>query len=66
MPIGDFERQVLRVIAANRNPDMAEVGCLYLDGANHPVRPNPGSPVFPRLKRHFGSVKGAWPRVVGQ
>ena len=27
MPIGDFERQVLRVIAANRNPDS------YLGGA---------------------------------
>ena len=45
---------------------LAEVGCLYLDGANHPVRPNPGSPEFPMLKRHFGSVKGAWPRIVGQ
>jgi hypothetical protein len=21
---------------------------------------------FPKLQRHFGSVKGAWPRIVGQ
>lgn len=45
---------------------MHEVGCLYLDGANHPVCPDPDSPEFPTLKRHYGSVKGAWPRIVGQ
>lgn len=45
---------------------MHEVGCLYLDAANHPVRPNPNSPEFPKLERHFGSVKGAWPRIAGQ
>lgn len=43
-----------------------EVGCFYLDAANHPVLPNPDSPEFPKLQRHFGSVKGAWPRVAGQ
>ena len=41
-----------------------EVGCLYLDGTGKPVCPDPGSPEFPNLTRHFGSVKGAWPRIV--
>jgi hypothetical protein len=42
-----------------------EVGCLYLDAAGKPVSPDPNSPEFPKLTRHFGSVKWAWPRVVG-
>lgn len=41
----------------------AEVGCLYLDVAGKPVCPDPASPEFPKLTRHFGSVKGAWPRI---
>src|SRR5258707_5806755 len=45
---------------------MKEVGCLYLDEADQPVCPNPAAPGFARLTRHFGSVKGAWPRIVGQ
>lgn len=40
-----------------------EVGCLYLDANNQPVTPNPRSPAFPKLHRHFGSVRGAWPVV---
>jgi hypothetical protein len=40
-----------------------EVGCLYLNAAGRPVCPDPGSPEFPKLTRHFGSVKGAWPRI---
>lgn len=40
-----------------------EVGCLYLDEQNHPVTPDPSSAAFPRLRRHFGSVRGAWPVV---
>jgi len=42
----------------------AELGCLYLDAAGQPVCPDPASPEFPRLTRHYGSVKGAWPRIV--
>ena len=39
-----------------------EMGCLYLaDGK--PVLPKPSDPAFPGLTRHFGSVKGAWPRI---
>jgi hypothetical protein len=41
----------------------AEMGCLYLDSQSNPVCPNPASPDFPKLTRHFGSVKGAWPRI---
>jgi hypothetical protein len=40
------------------------VGCLYLDAAGKPVCPDPAAPDFPKLTRHFGSVKGAWPRIV--
>ena len=42
----------------------AEMGCLYLDPSGKPVCPDPASPEFPKLTRHHGSVKGAWPRVV--
>jgi hypothetical protein len=41
-----------------------EVGCLYLDGNNTPVAPDPSKADFACLKRHFGSVKGAWPRIL--
>lgn len=41
----------------------SERGCLYLDASGKPVCPNPDSPDFAKLTRHYGSVKGAWPRV---
>ncbi len=40
-----------------------EMGCLYLDAAGKAVTPNPDTPDFNRLTRHFGSVRGAWPRL---
>lgn len=40
-----------------------ELGCLYLDQAGEPVTPDPDSLDFPGLRRHFGSVRGAWPRI---
>jgi len=40
-----------------------EVGCLYLDAKHQPVTPNPRSPEFPKLIRHFGTVRGAWPAI---
>jgi hypothetical protein len=40
------------------------VGCLYLDHTGKPICPDPAAPDFPKLTRHFGSVKGAWPRIV--
>jgi hypothetical protein len=41
-----------------------EKGCLYLDATGQPVCPDPVSPEFPTLTRHYGSVKGAWPRIL--
>jgi hypothetical protein len=41
----------------------SEMGCLYLDSSGRPVRPDPGAPEFQKLTRHFGSIKGAWPRI---
>lgn len=40
-----------------------EVGCLYLDATGKPVTPDPTSPEFSALRRHFGSVRGAWPII---
>jgi len=40
-----------------------EVGCLYLDSNGKPVTPEPASAEFPALRRHFGSVRGAWPVI---
>jgi hypothetical protein len=45
-----------------RLPD-EELGCLYLGPENKPVTPDPDGPDFPNLKRHFGSVRGAWPKM---
>ena len=39
-----------------------EVGCLYLDAEQSPVTPNPASG-FSALRRHHGSIRGAWPTV---
>ena len=44
----------------------AEMGCFYLDASGQSVCPDPNSAEFPNLTRHFGCVKGAWPRVVEQ
>jgi len=43
-----------------------EMGCLYLDAAGKAVTPDPAAPEFPQLVRHFGSVRGAWPRPTEQ
>ena len=42
---------------------MVEAGCFYLDASGKPVFPDPDSPHFGNLTRHYGSVKGAWPRI---
>jgi len=49
-------------ILVQRLPEV-ELGCLYLDAANHPVSPDPAATVFSSLQRHMGSVRGAWPRI---
>ena len=40
-----------------------EIGCFYLDTANHPVTSIPDEPSFPDLIRHRGSIRGAWPKI---
>lgn len=41
-----------------------DVGCLYLDAKGQPFTPNPDAPDFSLVHRHFGSLKGAWPRFL--
>lgn len=43
---------------------VTERGCFYLDARGQPVCPDPSSPEFAGLVRHYGSIKGAWPRIV--
>ena len=43
---------------------VTERGCFYLNDAGKPVCPDPSAPGFARLTRHYGCVKGAWPRIV--
>lgn len=40
-----------------------ELGCFYVDDTGRPAEPNPDAPEFSSLRRHYGSVRGAWPRV---
>ena len=40
-----------------------EIGCLYLDANRQAVTPDPTAPGFALLRRHFGSVRGAWPAI---
>ena len=40
-----------------------EIGCLYLDAKGQAVTADPTAPEFALLRRHFGSVRGAWPVV---
>jgi hypothetical protein len=40
-----------------------ELGCLYLGPDGRPTTPDPASPEFAGLRRHFGSVRGAWPKL---
>ena len=41
-----------------------DVGCLYLDAKGQPFTPDPSSPGFAQVRRHFGSIKGAWPKFL--
>ena len=126
MPLGPFEREVLRLLASNRNPDSFVAGATVLHQAHnspriskdidffhdtagsildsvakdtavliahgyeveiphpqptfqrgfiqkgteqtkiewgHPQTPHPQAPDFGLLVRHYGSVKGAWPKL---
>ncbi|MCI0640072.1 MAG: nucleotidyl transferase AbiEii/AbiGii toxin family protein [Gemmataceae bacterium] len=41
-----------------------DLGCLYLNDQGVPFTPNPADPGFDKFTRHFGSVHGAWPKIV--
>ena len=43
-----------------------DLGCLYLDRQGQPVTPQPDLPSFAGLTRHFGQLKGSWPRIAEQ
>ncbi len=67
LDLRELKKQWLTVRAAAdhlclRLPE-SELGCLYLAADNTPVTPDPDHPDFPTLTRHFGSVRGAWPRI---
>lgn len=40
------------------------IGCFYLDAKGHPFTPDPAAPNFAHVHRHFGSLKGAWPKFL--
>lgn len=40
-----------------------ELGCFYLGPENKPLTPDPSSSDFASLWRHFGSIRGAWPKI---
>ena len=67
MPLTEFQSETLRLLAERRLEQLPadEVGCLYLDGQNRPVTPDPDAPEFSKLRRHFGCVRGAWP-IIGK
>ena len=47
-----------------RRLPLEHAGCLYLNANGVPVTPEPNRAGFAQLTRHFGSLKGALPRVV--
>jgi hypothetical protein len=63
---GTFLQAAEEAEAIFKQLPMTEMGCFYLDAATNPVCPDPNSPDFAKLTRHFGCVKGAWPRIVDE
>lgn len=61
MPLGVFETEALALM---EKLPTSERGCLYLGATGHPICPDPASPDFAKLTRHYGCLKGAWPRIV--
>lgn len=43
---------------------VGDVGCLYLDSTGRPVTPDPDAAGFGGLTRHYGVLRGSWPRVI--
>lgn len=67
LSVGDLKRQWLAAVAeASRLIESLpadELGCLYLASGGAPVTPDPTSAEFRGLRRHFGSIRGAWPLI---
>ena len=42
----------------------SEVGYLYLDSTGRPMTPDPNAAEFGALTRHYGQLRGSWPRVM--
>lgn len=59
-----FSTAVHAALRLVRSLPAADLGCLYLDASGRPVCPDPASPDFAKLTRHYGCLKGAWPRIV--
>ena len=62
MPLTEFQSKTLRLLAVQRSPESFLAGGT-VDGQNQPMTPDPAAPEFANLKRHFGSVRGAWPAI---
>ena len=43
-----------------------DVGCLFLNETLSPFTPDPSHSNFPSVLRHYGSIRGAWPTMVGK
>lgn len=41
-----------------------DAGCLYLNTEGTPFMPDPVPARFAEVRRHFGSIRGTWPRVL--
>ena len=59
----DWREALERSRSLIKSLPVSDIGCCYLDTQGNPVNPNPGLPEFDDLRRHFGSVGGAWPRI---
>lgn len=60
--LGECKRQWLEAVAAANALFLKlppeEIGCLYLDAQGQAVTPDPTTPEFALLRRHFGSGRG--------
>ncbi|MGO9607208.1 MAG: hypothetical protein ACLQAT_28080 [Candidatus Binataceae bacterium] len=63
--VQDFRQEWMAAVESARRLiatlPAADVGCLYLNSDGKPVEPS--VEMLTTLKKHFGSVRGAWPTV---
>jgi hypothetical protein len=67
LDVHDLKRQWLAAVEQAQELIKAlpeeDLGCLYLASDGAPVTPSPADSSFRQLRRHFGSVRGAWPSI---